>query len=79
MCDASGDVFTLDGVYQDAATGNPMKCRSVTRIINGKKCTFEPFRVGSDGKMFRALDVICARERRPDAHRPLDSWRHPRR
>lgn len=61
-CDASGSVFTLDGVSQDPAIGEPVTCRSITRIVNKKKYTFELFMEGSDGKMFRTLEVIYSRE-----------------
>ena len=60
--DEAGNVFTLEGVYQDPVTGTPVKCRSITRIINRKKYTFELFKEGSDGKMFRTLDVVYTRK-----------------
>lgn len=61
-CDESGNVFTLEGVYQDSVTGKPVKCRSITRIINRKEYSFELFKEGSDGKVFKALEVIYTRE-----------------
>lgn len=61
-CDTSGNVFTLEGVYQDPVTGSPVKSRSITRIINSNEYTFELFREGSDGKMFRTLEIIYTRK-----------------
>lgn len=60
--DATGNVYTLEGVCQDPVTGKPVKCRSITRIINRKKYTFELFKEGPKGKMFRTLEVIYTRE-----------------
>ena len=61
-CDASGIVFTLEGVYQDPVTGKPLKYRSITRIINRKEYTFELFKEGSDGKVFKGLDITYTRK-----------------
>lgn len=61
-CDASGKVFTLEGIDRDPVTGTPLRCRSTTHIINKKKYTFELFKEGSDGKMFRTLEVTYTRE-----------------
>lgn len=60
-CDESGSVFTLEGVYQDPVTGKPVRCRSITRIINRKKHTFELFKEDPDGKLFKTLEVIYTR------------------
>lgn len=61
-CDASGKVFTLEGIDRDPVTGTPLRCRSTLRIIDEKKYTFELFKEGSDGKMFRTLEVTYTRE-----------------
>ncbi len=61
-CDESGNVFTLEGVCHDPVTGEPVKCKSVTRIVNRKEYTFELFKEGSDGKVFRALDITYTRK-----------------
>ena len=61
-CDTSGNVVTLEGVYQDPVTGTSVRCRSITRIINRKKYTFELFKEGSDGKLFKALDITYTRK-----------------
>ena len=60
--DELGNVFTLEGVYQDPVTGKPVMCRSITRIINGKKYTFELFKESSDGNVFKALDITYTRK-----------------
>ena len=61
-CDVSGNVFTLEGGCQDPVTGKPVKCRSITRIVDSKKYTFELFQEGSDGKVFKTLDISYTRE-----------------
>lgn len=60
--DALGNVFTLEGLCQDPVTGKPVKCRSITRIINRKKYTFELFKGGSVGGVFRGLDITYTRK-----------------
>lgn len=61
-CDASGKVFTLDGVNQDPVTGKPVRWRSITRMINRKEYTFELFKQIPAGKMFRTLEITYTRE-----------------
>ena len=61
-CDASGSLFTLEGVYQDPVTGTPVRCRSITRIFNTNKYTFELFKEGPDRKVFKALEITYTRK-----------------
>jgi len=61
MYSESINALILKGTYHDPERGTPERRKSVTRIINEKKYTFELFREGADGKMFKALEIIYTR------------------
>jgi hypothetical protein len=55
--DPAGKVITFHGMCTDPMTGKESKVRSVLNIVDDHKYVFEMYRMGPDGKEFRALEV----------------------
>ena len=60
-CDDSHKVFTYVGAADDPWTGEPKKFRSVLKVINEAKLSFEMFETGEDGKEKKSLEVNYTR------------------
>ena len=54
--------FTFSGEYDDPVTGKVKKMKTVLRIEGDDRHALEMFDTGPDGKEFRSLDVVFARE-----------------
>jgi hypothetical protein len=61
-CDASGKEFSYRGEYDDPMKGKKVKSRSIVRIINNSKFTFEMYGPDENGKEFKNLEVVYTRK-----------------
>jgi hypothetical protein len=55
--DPANKVITFYGTRPNLATGSLEKFRSVTTIVDDRKCLFEEFVPDKDGREFRCLEV----------------------
>jgi len=60
QADASGKVFTMTSDRPDPFSG--MKMKTVVKIVNNDKHTFEMFMIGSDGKEMKNMEMECTRK-----------------
>lgn len=62
--DATGKVITMNGTYDDFATGQKNKTfKSITRIISNDKHVYEMYELKPDGKEFMNFEVTYTRKK----------------
>ena len=62
QADASGKVVTYHGTMFDATTGKPVKLPSVLTILSKGKNMFEMYTPLPDGKEFKLMEIVDARQ-----------------
>lgn len=61
--DATGKVITMTGTYQDPVSGKEKKSRSVLKMIDADKFTFEMYESSEGVKEFKGLDITYTRKK----------------
>jgi hypothetical protein len=60
-CDANGTTWTMTADMADPMSGQLVKTRSVTKIMDADKISFEMFAPGPDGKEMKMMEIMATR------------------
>jgi hypothetical protein len=62
-CDASGTSWTMTSDMADPMSGKLIPTRSVTKVLDANKISFEMYAPGPDGKEMKMMEIIATRSK----------------